>query len=438
MLSVFKSCWALLIGMLLIMMGNGLQGTLLGVRGSLEGIGPESMGYIMSGYFIGFLGGSKLTTVMLARVGHVRVFAALGSLASVAFILFPVIVEPWFWFLMRVVVGFSLAGLYVVSESWLNDISTNENRGQVLSIYIMMQMIGIVVGQVLMNADDPAGYHLFILVSVLVSLSFAPILLSVDSAPVFQSAKPMSFKELFIISPLGVVGIFLIGGVFAALFAMASVYATEKGFSVSMVAYFVMCIYIGGMIMQYPIGWLSDKIDRRLLIFAVCLASTVTCLAVYYYEHPYLVWVAAFVVGGTANPLYTLLVSYTNDYLDNSQMASASGSLIFINGVGAMSGPILVGYLMEKVGADGYFLFVAALMAAIGLYGLYRMTQRGTADETSPYLYMPNRTTQIAAEIATEIVIEEIEESENSDDEASTSEGSEVERSGNENNDKAQ
>ena len=258
-----------MLGILLLMIGNGLQGTLIGVRGTLEQIDASWMGFIMSAYFIGFLGGSRITPVLLRRVGHVRVFAALGSLVSAAFILYAAIVDPIFWLAMRLVVGFCFSGLYVVAESWINDMSSNDNRGQALSLYILIQMLGIVTGQLLLNTADPAGYGLFVLISVLVSISFAPILLSVTPTPVYSSARPMSLRELLDASPLGCVGVFLLGGIFSALLGMSSIYGAQRGMSVKEISWFVTAIYVGAMLMQYPVGWLSDRMDRRTLIVII-------------------------------------------------------------------------------------------------------------------------------------------------------------------------
>ena len=169
MLAVLRNSWALMLGILLLMLSNGLQGTLLGVRGAIEQIDSNAMGFVMSAYFVGFLGGSRLAPLLLRKVGHVRVFAALGSLASAAFILYATIVDPWFWMFLRLVVGFCFSGIYVVAESWLNDSATNETRGQALSMYLIVQMAGIVLGQLLLNLADPSGYELFVLITVLVS-----------------------------------------------------------------------------------------------------------------------------------------------------------------------------------------------------------------------------------------------------------------------------
>ena len=189
---VIKNSWALLLGMFLLMLGNGVQGTLLGIRGALEGFTPGAMSLIMSGYFVGFLGGSQMAPYMIRRVGHVRVFAALASMISAALILYAALPNEYAWFALRVIVGFCFSGVYVVAESWLNDAATNETRGQALSAYLIVQMMGIVAAQWLLNFADVGGFILFIIISVAVSVSFAPILLSVSPAPVFQTTKPMS------------------------------------------------------------------------------------------------------------------------------------------------------------------------------------------------------------------------------------------------------
>jgi len=395
--------WALMLGMLLLMLGNGLQGTLLGVRGAIENIDPTSLGYVMSAYFIGFLGGSRASPWLIRRVGHVRVFAALGSTVSAAFILYGAFVDSVSWFFLRFIVGFCFSGIYVVAESWLNDSVSNDHRGQALSLYLIVQMTGIIAGQLLLNVSDPAGYGLFVLISVLVSLSFAPILLSTNPAPVYSTAKRMTLRELNQASPLACFGMFLLGGIFSALFGMAPVYATQRGFSVAEVSYFVTSIYVGGLIFQYPIGWLSDRIDRRLLIIALTAIATLAALSVIWISHSLssLLFIA-FVIGGGSSPLYSLLIAYANDYMEPDQMSAASGGLLFLNGVGAMGGPILVGYLMTRFGLDSFFYFIALWMAAICLYGCYRMTQRASTDisDTAPYLPLTNRVSQVATEIA--------------------------------------
>jgi len=408
---VLKDTWALMLGMLLLMLGNGLQGTLLGVRGSIENIDPSTMGFIMSAYFMGFLGGSRVAPWLLRRVGHVRVFAALGSLVSAAFILYAAVVHPVAWLLLRLIVGFCFSGIYVVAESWLNNSTSNETRGQALSLYVIVQMTGIVLGQLLLNVADPAGYELFVLITVLVSVSFAPILLSTTRAPIHDTAKALPIRKLIKTSPLACFGQLLLGGIFACLFGMAPVYATERGMSIAEVSYFVTAIYFGGLICQYPIGWLSDRLDRRILIVAVTALGAVTALSALAIGNGYLsLLVVAFVIGGTSNPLYSLLLAYANDYIEADEMAAASGGLLFINGMGAMTGPVIVGFLMQRFGIEWFFITIAVLMGLICFYGIYRMTQRDydiAPEDVAPYVAMTNRITPMGAEIAIEAAEEE-------------------------------
>ena len=213
MASVLRQAWALLLGMLLLMTANSLQGTLLGVRGAIETIDTTTMGYIMSGYFAGFLAGSRAVPPLLRHVGHIRVYAALGTLLSVAFLLFAVRVDPLFWLLLRGVVGFCYSGLYIVTESWLNELSDNRTRGQAMSLNMLVQMLAVVVGQWLVSTADPGGYALFIMISVIVSLSFLPILLTISPTPAHESSRPMSIRELVALSPLACLGMLLLGTV---------------------------------------------------------------------------------------------------------------------------------------------------------------------------------------------------------------------------------
>ena len=388
MIKVFSASWALLLGMLFLMVGNGVQGTLLGIRGAIEGFTTYQMSIVMSAYFAGFLIGSKMAPELIRRVGHVRVFAALGSLISAVLVLYAAIPDWMAWTLLRVLIGFCFSGVYVTAESWLNNTASNENRGQALSLYMIVQMVGIISAQALINFADPAGFLLFIIPSVLVSLAFAPILLSVSPAPTFGTTKSMSIRELYGVSPLGVVGIFLMGGVFAAMFGMTAVWGTEAGLSVFEISVFTGAIYFGGLVFQYPIGWLSDRMDRRRLLVVVALVGTAGgALAVVFDLSFAWLLLVALVIGGISNPLYSLLVAYTNDYLEQEQMAAASGGLLFVNGLGAILGPLAIGWLMALIGPSGFFLFIILLTAALAAYALWRMTQRPSVPvaETGPF-----------------------------------------------------
>ena len=414
MLLVIKGSWALLLGMLFLQLGNGLQGTLLSVRGELEDFSTFEMSVVMSAYFVGFLGASKLVPRFIRRVGHVRVFAALASLISAILIIYPLLVSPWIWTGGRIIIGFCFCGVYITAESWLNNSATNENRGQLLSSYMFVQMAGIVAAQLLLLVGDPSGFELFVLISVLVSISFAPILLSITPTPAFEATKPMSIKELFKTSPLGCVGMFFLGGIFSAQFGMAPVFGTTAGFSLTEISTFVAAFYIGAMVFQFPIGWLSDRMDRRILIVVTSAIAFIAALTSILVLDVFLILVgSALLIGGMSNPLYSLLIAYTNDFLELDDMASASGGLLFLNGLGAISGPLLTGYLMTQTGPEGYFIILATLLGSLTVYGFYRMTQRGISDvDTSSYATVLPTTSVVAVEIAQELAIEASEEAE--------------------------
>ena len=408
MFQVLSRSWALLLGMMLLMVGNGLQGTLLGVRGGIEGFSTFDMSIVMSAYFAGFLGGSRLAPEMIRRVGHVRVFAALASFISAILILYPAFAHPVAWALGRVVIGFCFSGVYVTAESWLNNSADNTNRGKTLSVYMIVQMFGIVCAQVLLVMGDAGGYALFIVASVLVSISFAPILLSISPTPAFETTKPMPLKTLIETSPLGCFGMFLLGGVFSAQFGMSAVYGMAAGLTIVQISMFVSSIYVGALLMQYPIGWFSDYIDRRVVILIVAAVGGVMSLVGFLFDHYFgVLLVVAFVIGGTSNPLYSLLIAYTSDYLEADDMAAASGGLIFINGMGAIMGPLVTGWMMDIFGTQAFFMVIAILMLTLTGYAGYRMTQRSRDGiEDGAYAAVMPSASPVAVEVASEYYIE--------------------------------
>ena len=401
MLSVLRTTWPLFLGILLLMVGNGMQGTLLGIRGEIEGIPTTQMSVVMSGYFGGFVLGSLIVPGMIQRVGHVRVFAALASLISAVLIVYAAIPHWLAWALMRLLIGFCFCGVYITAESWVNASARNETRGQAMSAYFIVQMLGLVTGQVLMNVSDPGGWMLFVIPSVLVSVAFTPILLAQVPAPRFETIKPMSMGQLYRASPLGCVGIFLIGGVFSAVLGMGAVWAATIGLNVREISAFVAAIWIGGLLAQYPIGWLSDRVDRRLLITALAVFGTLVTAIVASRESG--VWgylLAAALVGGVANPIYALLIAYTNDFLDTADMAAASAGLLLINGTGSVFGPILTGWLMAAIGPEGFWVYMSVLLAGLAAYGGWRMTQRATPDVDQSFAILSPSATTLAVETA--------------------------------------
>ncbi|EAU47527.1 MFS transporter [Salipiger bermudensis] len=414
MISVLGSVWALLLGTLLIMLGNGMQFTLIGLRGDIEGFSAGALAVITSGYYIGFLSGARVTPILIRRVGHVRVFAALGSFMSAGLIAFPLITETWAWTPLRLILGFCMSGVYVAAESWLNHAATNDTRGKILSAYMIAQTLGVIGAQWLLTFGDAATSVLFIVASILVSLSFGPILLSATPTPAVSVARPMSLRQLFGIAPLATVGTFFLGSIYATQSGMGAVFGTQIGLPTPQIAFFVAMLFAGALFLQYPIGWLSDVLDRRKLIFAAAAMGAGACaLGLMTDGRSEMLFVAAFLAGGVTTPLYSLFLAYANDDLPADDMPAASGGLVFIFGLGAIAGPLLSGWAMQSLGPHGFWLVLTLTFAGIALYALYRMTQRPAiqVEDTDSYLTVLPTTSPVAVEVATSWAVEQAEAS---------------------------
>ena len=403
MIQVLAGVWALLLGIVLIMLGNGMQFTLIGLRGDIEGFSATELAVVTSGYFVGFLSGARLTPRLIKRVGHVRVFAALGSFMSAGLIAFTLLPDPWIWTPLRVLVGFCMSGVYVTAESWLNDASTKETRGKVLAAYMIAQTLGIIGAQGLLTLGDAAAATLFIGASILVSISFGPILLSATPVPATEAARPMSLRALFAGSPLGTVGIFLLGSVYATQSGMGAVFGAEIGMTADSVALFVAMLFGGALVLQYPIGWLSDRMDRRVLIFgAASLGAGFCALGWLSGDRLWPLMASAFIAGGVTTPLYALFLAYTNDFLPAEDMPAASGGLVFTFGLGAIIGPLAAGGAMQGLGPFGFWVALGGAFAAIALYALWRMTRRSSVpvEQTESYLGVIPTASPVAVEAA--------------------------------------
>ena len=395
-----------------------------GVRASLEGFSTTMTGLVMTGYFVGFLAGSSLVPGFVRDVGHVRVFAALASLASISVLVHAVFVDPMLWVAMRLITGFSYAGLYVVAESWINEQATNETRGQLLSFYMITTLGGMAGGQLLLNLSEPASFELFVLISILVSLSLVPISLTKVAAPKLEAPESISLKQLYQASPLGVIGALGTGLAHGVLFGMGAVYATQAGLAVQQVAFFMMSAILGGAFLQWPVGWLSDRIDRRQTIVLVALLASVFALLAGLWttlDAGFGLLIIIGLFGGMTLPLYSLCIAHTNDHLQPEQMVAASGSLVMIGGIGAAMGPLTASLMMNGFGPSGFLWWLMIIHAVIGLFALYRMTRRAPTplEDQGAYVPMAPRASPVAAVIAAEEAIELAEE--NSGDTESTS-----------------
>jgi MFS family permease len=401
MYSALSAAWALLLGMAIIMLGNGLQGTLLALRATLEGFPTTVTGFVMTGYFVGFLAGSTIAPRIVQRVGHIRVFAALASLASASALVHAAFIDPWTWGAMRVVTGFSYAGLYVVAESWLNDRATNETRGQILSFYMVVTYGGMTAGQLLLNVGDPLGFDLFILISVMVSLALVPISLTAAPAPSFDAPTPVGLRQLYSISPLGIVGGMVTGLTNGVIFGMGAVYAKAAGLSKAEISMFMGLILLGGMLLQWPVGRISDWLDRRKVIVGVATLAAVLSVIPGVFPQLPLLWLLgiSFLLGGMTLPMYSLCGAHLNDYLDPRQMVGASSGFVLAVGLGAILGPTSGSLAIQVAGPEGFFLCLALVHVFIALFGLWRMTRRASVplEDQGAFVSMPPRVSPMSA-----------------------------------------
>ena len=393
----------LLVGVFFIMLGNGMQFTLVGLRGDFEGFSATALAVVTSAYFVGFLMGARAAPALIRRVGHVRVFAAAGSFLSASLIALPLVAEPWTWTLLRILIGFCMAGIYVTAESWLNAEATNENRGTILSIYMIAQTLGTICAQGVLVLGDAATASLFIVASILVSISFAPILLSVSRTPSAEMSRSMALRDLFRTAPLGTAGIFLLGTIFSIQAGMGPVFGAQIALSPKQVSLFMAVLFTGPLLLQVPIGWISDRVDRRVVIFATSTLGAVFCLSGWILggeDTPLLA--VAFLTGGVTMPLYALLLAYANDALPREDMPAASGGLALTFGVGAILGPLGAGALMQAFGPYMFWIALAGLFLCVALFALYRMTQRAAVppEETESYLSVVPTGSQVAVEAA--------------------------------------
>jgi MFS family permease len=361
-------------GLALLMVGNGLLASLLGIRSDVEGFNTVVIGVVMSMYYVGFLVGSLTVPRWLVTVGHIRVFAGLASLAAAAALSHSLLINPIAWGVLRLVVGLCMSGLYVTIESWLNQRATNETRGRLLSVYMLVVTLGLGLGQLLLGAGDPAGFTLFILIGILMSLAVVPVAMIRIPTPSEVIPVKLSLRSLLATAPLGVLAVLVAGAAGGAVLAIGAVYATQIGMTSGQVGAFMAVSIIGGAVTQYPLGRLSDRIPRRRVILAVAVAATVAGVLGTSVD-PGSAWlfVIVAVYGGLAFPLYSLAVSHVNDVMPENQLLAAAAGIVFVFGVGSVLGPILVSVLMAVLGSVGYFWGLAAFFLPLAIYALIRV-----------------------------------------------------------------
>ena len=386
----------------ILMLGAGLQSTLLGVRATIEAFPTAVTGIIMSCYYVGYLLGTRLAPRMLARVGPVRVFATLAALASVAVLAHGAWVYPAPWALMRFLTGICFAGIYVVAESWLNHRASSTNRGQLLAIYMLVLYVGLGSAQFLLVISGPQSTESFMLVSALISVAMVPIVASAQEASRPVVPQRVRFRDLYRNSPLGVVAVAFSGMISSIIFSMGPVYARLSGFGTRGVAAFMAVSIFAAVLTQYPVGRLSDRIDRRTVIASVCLLATLVAATIELLSPlpRVLFLLLAALFSGSALTLYSLSVSHVNDKLEPSQMVAASSALLLINGTAAAFGPLVTGTVMGAFGARAYFAILGTLTGALTLFDLWRKLRRSPVPKSQKGPFINTRELSTSAGLA--------------------------------------
>ena len=411
---VMRSLWPLFLGIFFISLGNGLQGTLSSWRADYEGFSVITTGLVMSGFFVGAFASSLISPNQIKRTGQIRTYAAYASIASTAILIQLLFIEPPVWFVARFLSGFCIVGIMIIVEGWLNSISSNENRGQLFSIHMMVVWAGLAMGQGLFVVDSPAGVNLFLLASILLSISLIPILLTEIKAPEEELQESLGFKALWKASPSGVVTIGISGLASAGFFGVGTIYAIKSGLSISETALF-MTLFIGfGALSQWPLGWLSDRIDRRKVILLCCSIVVGICILLALFDFSKTIFLTLNgLIGASTLPLYSLGVAQTNDRLKPSQMVSASGTIVFVFSVFAALGPLTMSYFLKLFDSFGFLLYLSLVHLVIAVIVFVMMFINEDVDESdqSDFQVMAQRPSLVAMEVIAEEAIESQAES---------------------------
>lgn len=372
------SIWILLACVGLLCVGHGLQGSLVAVVAQASDFGPDVTGLVMSGYAAGLLLSSYITPRLVRSVGHVRAFAGLASIVSTAVLLMPLWINAPFWLAMRFVAGLCTSGLFIVCESWLNGASSNRNRGQILSMYMVVTYGALGAGQLLLNVADTSGFSRFIIVSALLSLSLVPLILLPAEAPSLEGARPVSVEEVWRASPLAVIGALACGLAQSGFFAMGAVFGLTMGLPLIYVSIMMALPMIGVIFSQFPIGMISDRFDRGTIIMVLAAVSAAlaaaTLLTDGFAPVPFIAMITIF--GTLSLPIYSLVIAHANDHLEKQQVLGASAKLILLYGLGSILGPMATGQFMRMVGGSGFLVFMTLVYAALAAFAFWRRMKR--------------------------------------------------------------
>ena len=391
LLVTLRAVFSLLLSYGLLLFANGLFGTLLGVRSQIEGFSTGVVGFIMAAFFLGLLQGALRAGNVVVAVGHIRAFAAFASVMSVTALLHVMVVDPIAWCILRFASGFCMAGMIIVTESWLNARCTNRTRGQVMAFYMLTNYFAAGCGQFLLTVADPAKFQLFSIASIIFSLALIPVLLTRATAPNPPKRGPINLRELWRTSPLGLLGTFSAGLVNASFYSLGPVFALGLGFSISDTSLFMASVIFGGLLLQFPVGRLSDRIDRRTVLTMVTVATSAACVGIVVSSDSRWIYLAGAIYGGLSFTVYSLCAANANDFAAPDRLLQTASGLLTVYGLGAFLGPIVAASFMAYLGPEGLFVMSALVSGFLGVFAIFRMRRRVSPSkaEQSRNIIMP-------------------------------------------------
>lgn len=405
MFRAVSAIFSLLLAAAILLAGNGLQGTLIAVRGNLENFPTSLIGLLMSAYYAGFVLGCRFNPSFIKSVGHIRTFLALASIASAAALIHPLMVNVWVWAVLRAVTGFCFAGLIMVIESWINERATNANRGKILSVYRVIDLVSTTVGNAFLATADPADFQLFAVVSILMSLALVPVALTRSDAPKPIETARLDIRKLFQLSPVAAVGTPLIGLANASFWAVGAVYAQQLHYNTAQIASFISAVIIGAAALQWPLGWISDRFDRRRVMLgsALCVIASAIALA-RFGDHSFnVLLMLGALVGAFMIPMFGLSAAHANDHAPAGEAVSTNGGLLLLHGVGSVIGGTAGAIVMQAFGPPALFLYIASIYTIFSGFCFYRIMTTAPVPEAqkSPFSPLPKNPAPTIFEITT-------------------------------------
>ncbi len=394
---------SLLLGSAFLVLAGSMHGLLLAVRGTMEGFSTTELGLLGTGWATGFVAGCILIPRVVRRVGHIRAYGALASVAAVTILLNLLIITPLAWILLRAVSGFTFAGASMIVESWLNERASRENRGTIFSVYQMVSFAASTAGQLMLAISPPSDFFYFVLGAIFYCLAILPTALSTAATPQPLKTTRFDIARLYALSPVSVVVCFLIGLTNGAFGTLGPVYARQIGLPVREVAILTAGALLGGSLIQFPLGWLSDRMDRRRVLVAVGIGAVAVGVAIVSLRprDAMLITGLVAVYGAMAYPMYALSVAHANDFAGADDFVKIASGLLLLYGFGTMIGPAAAAYAMQHWIPEALFAFTATVHAAVVAYALFRMTKRAppniAARETFQGLPLPKTVTPESA-----------------------------------------